>query len=70
MNKRKARESVVREQVATRIASNSTRAQIEAAIAGISAEMLGPMPDWDRRLLYEDRKDLRAALAKLEAAGG
>lgn len=39
------------------------RKEIEDAIAGISAAMKGPLPNFERASLHADRKDLRAQLA-------
>ena len=38
---------------------------IEEAIAGICKAMKGPLPNIERRMLHEDRKDLRKKLAEL-----
>jgi hypothetical protein len=44
-----------------------TTALRERAIAGISAMMNGPLPNIERRLLHEERRDLRERLALLPA---
>lgn len=44
------------------------RKYIEEAIAGIAAQLKGPMPNLERALLVADRKDFRARLAELDAA--
>lgn len=44
------------------------RKYIEEAIAGITAQLKGPMPNLERDLLVADRKDFRAQLEHLDAA--
>jgi hypothetical protein len=44
------------------------KAWLRKAILSISAEMRGPLPNIERALLHQDRKDFRAELARLEAA--
>lgn len=44
-----------------------TREKIIAAIDEITALMKGPMPNLERALMHEDRKDLRKLLAELDA---
>lgn len=41
---------------------------IKQRIADISAAMKGSMPDLERALLHEDRKELRTVLTNLERA--
>ena len=48
--------------------SNERRVvEIEAAIAMISDTMKGPLSNFERAWLHEDRKDLRKELAELKA---
>mgnify|MGYP001619274902 CR=1 FL=1 len=40
-----------------------TKAELRAAIAGITERLKGPLPNLERALLVADRKDLRMELA-------
>ncbi len=43
---------------------HSTTEEIEAAIVSISEAMKGPLPNAERMLMHEDRKEMRAELAR------
>ena len=47
-----------------------THEQIVQAIEEITAALKRPLPFYERRLLHEERKDLRKRLTELDSATG
>lgn len=45
----------------------SRASELREVIAGITAQMRGPLSNWERICLHHDRKDLRAELARIES---
>jgi hypothetical protein len=46
------------------VGPNSTTAELEAADKELSAALLGPLLNIERQLIVEDRREIRAELAK------